>query len=143
MTKKQIAEQLNNSEYPLHIPQEIAAAAKAAGIVIVYGASDNLMEFDGAIYDEVGAYEGATAIIVNGTLWTGPDCDHDGGDGCKHAQAAHAAAKAHGKKIEALWCAEGEYSWTYKTEIPHVTFEITEDGEPYCQGIVFELKDCG
>lgn len=41
------------------------------------------------------------------------------------------------KYIDAVWC-EGEYSWAYKTNIPHATFDIYEDGEKYCKGIVFE-----
>ena len=32
--------------------------AKENGLVIVYGASDDLMEFDGAIYDEGGCFDG-------------------------------------------------------------------------------------
>ena len=39
--------------------------------------------------------------------------------------------------IDAVWC-EGEYSWTYNTNIPHATFDIYEDGEKYCRGIVFK-----
>ncbi|MNW22346.1 hypothetical protein D3C71_2237660 [compost metagenome] len=43
------------------------------------------------------------------------------------------------KSIEALWCKEDGYSWTYKTEIPHATFEVADGDEPYCRGIVFSL----
>lgn len=32
-------------------------------------------------------------------------------------------------------------TWTYKTEIPHEEFNIWEDGELYCVGIVFSIKD--
>ena len=45
------------------------------------------------------------------------------------------------RKIKALWASEGDYSWTYRTDIPHATFEIVEDGAPYCRGIVFALVD--
>ena len=45
-----------------------------------------------------------------------------------------------GKYIDAVWC-EGEYCWTYSTNIPHATFDIYEDGEKYCKGIVFERGD--
>ncbi|MNJ75290.1 hypothetical protein D3C77_723610 [compost metagenome] len=45
------------------------------------------------------------------------------------------------KQIEALWSKEPGYSWTYKTNIPHALFEVVEDGEPYCRGIVFALVD--
>jgi hypothetical protein len=41
------------------------------------------------------------------------------------------------KYIDAVWC-EGEYSWTYRTNIPHATFDIYEGSETYCRGIVFE-----
>ena len=54
------------------------------------------------------------------------------------AKIAKAAAS-----IEAIWCAKGEPSWTYKTNIPHSTFLILEDGEPSCRGIVFALAEVG
>lgn len=31
--------------------------------------------------------------------------------------------------------------WTYETDIPHETFVIYNDGEPYCRGIVFSVDD--
>lgn len=45
------------------------------------------------------------------------------------------------KYIDAVWC-EGEYCWTYNTNIPHATFDIYEDNEKYCKGIVFEKCEC-
>ena len=44
------------------------------------------------------------------------------------------------KYIDAVWC-EGDYSWTYNTNIPHATFDIYENGEKYCKGIVFKRSD--
>jgi hypothetical protein len=32
-------------------------------------------------------------------------------------------------------------SWSYETDIPHATFDVLEDGEVYCRGIVFALAD--
>jgi hypothetical protein len=49
------------------------------------------------------------------------------------------AAKGLCKTIEAIWGKDG-YSWTYKTDIPHATFDIFEDGEKFCRGIVFDIK---
>lgn len=49
--------------------------------------------------------------------------------------------KKNAKSIKALWCKEGDYSWTYSTDIPHATFEVVDDGKPYCRGIVFALSD--
>lgn len=47
-----------------------------------------------------------------------------------------------GKYIDAVWC-DGEYSWTYKTNIPHATFDVYECGEKYCRGIVFDIREVG
>lgn len=48
--------------------------------------------------------------------------------------------KARAAIVEAVWDNDG-YSWTYKTDIPHETFEVLEDGEKYCRGIVFYLHE--
>ncbi|ARL90959.1 hypothetical protein [Burkholderia pseudomallei] len=135
MNAKELAARLNGTEYPLYVPKELAADAKTAGLVIVYGASDDLMEFAGAIDDELGACGGRTAFIVR-TGMLQNDCDNDD---CPHFEKLKSAAQT----IEALWCKEGDYSWTYRTAIPHETFEITEEGAPYCRGIVFALTDVG
>lgn len=31
--------------------------------------------------------------------------------------------------------------WTYKTNIPHLDFNIMEEGEVYCEGLVFFIGD--
>jgi hypothetical protein len=136
MNEKEIAAALTGREYPAYIPKEIAQAAKANGLVIVYGQSDDLMEFEGAISDELGANDGTTAYVdAKGLLRDRDSIDND--DDLKD----HFAREPHAKPIEALWCKEGDYSWTFKTAIPHETFEIVEDGGPYCRGIVFALAD--
>lgn len=33
------------------------------------------------------------------------------------------------------------HPWTYETDIPHETFMVYMDGEPYCRGIVFSIDD--
>ncbi|MHC3749980.1 hypothetical protein ACYKDZ_13965 [Stutzerimonas stutzeri] len=139
MNKEELASQLNGIEYPAHrsITGNIIEQAKAAGLVILYGASDDLMEFDGAFADEVGCYDGGEALIdKNGVLPEFESASEDE-DEC----AKYFARKPGSKKVEALWCAEPGYSWTYKTDIPHATFEVVEDGEPYCRGIVFSVSD--
>ena len=138
MNAKELAAQLTGREYPLRLSEELVSAAKAAGLVIVYGASDDLMEFDGAIYDEVGAPI-TVRINVAGII---PDFDQilDRGDtDIKEQLKDYFKREGGGKEITALWCAEPGYSWTYKTDIPHETFEVVEDDEPYCRGIVFSM----
>src|SRR3990167_5676412 len=68
MTKEELAEKLHGREYPFNLTKDEIAEAKTAGLVIIYGASDDLLEFEGAIYDEVGAHDGGEAFIANGKL---------------------------------------------------------------------------
>lgn len=136
MTKEELADQLNGLEYPTRIPGALIVAAQSAGLVILCGASDDLMEFYGARREEIGCYDGGTAFVdADGVL---PDRDCLNGE---EELAEYVQRQKSAKSIEALWCKEDGYSWTYKTEIPHATFEVVEDEEPYCRGIVFALAD--
>lgn len=129
LTVQSAAEILNGSEYGSEGSRELWAAMKSAGLVAVYGASDDLMEFSGAIDDELSAYGGTTALVTSEGLFE--PC----GDNCKYSLAAQSAAV----EIDALWCAEDGLSWSYETDIPHATFNVMEDGAVYCRGIVFDL----
>jgi hypothetical protein len=139
MTSKDLAEMLDGIEYPVDVPEDVEKAAKHHGLVIIFGASDDLMEFRGAIDDEMGCYDGGVAHIDSEGL--SPDFDSVDKDD-KDAMREWFKREGKGRIIEALWCKEPNYSWTYKTDIPHATFEVVEDGEPYCRGIVFSLVDC-
>ena len=134
MTKEEAAAALDGCWYGREVTREMEAALKADGLVAVFGASDDLMEFRGAIRDEVGAYDGGYAHLTRAGLLTN-DCDNDR---CPHFERAKETAAT----IEAIWSPEGEaISWVYRTSIPHATFIVEEDGEPYCRGIVFSLSD--
>ena len=133
MNKEQLAAQLDGREYGKEITKEEEAQAKAAGLVVVFGYSDDNMELRGAIYDELGCYNGGTAYLDKHGLIQS-DCDQ--GEDCPYFKRAQASAVT----INAEWGKNG-YSWTYKTDIPHATFEIVEDGEKFCRGIVFSLAD--
>jgi hypothetical protein len=138
MTKEELAAQLDGIPYPASrsITKEHRASAKEAGLVIVYGASDDLMEFEGAACEEIGCYDGGHALVdQQGVL---PDRDSLESD---EDIADYVQRKKSASRIEALWCKEPGYSWTYQTDIPSATFEIMEDGEHYCRGIVFALAD--
>ena len=45
-----------------------------------------------------------------------------------------------GKYIDAVW-RDGNFTWTYNTNIPHMTFDILDDEEKYCKGIIFKASD--
>lgn len=137
MNKEELATKLNASKYPFRLNKELADLAKANGLVIVYGASDDLMEFEGAIRDEVGVYDGGFAFINANDVIQPEDLEQF--DDGNLETVLHHFPKT--KVIEALWCKEGDYTWAYKTDIPHAIFDILDDDEMYCRGIVFSLDE--
>lgn len=131
MSIEEFAKLLDKSECGFSLTLHQVHIAKENGFVVVYGASDDLMELDGAIYDEFGCYGGGIAYLNSkGFLSVKDECED-----CPYIKSELAKYKT----ITAVWGADG-YSWTYKTGIPHAEFDVLEDGEPYCKGIVFDIK---
>lgn len=132
MTPQEAAAKLDGRQYRKEMPDGFAKQLKAAGLVAVYGASDDLMEFEGAIRDEVGCYDGGTAFLTPAGLLTN-ECENKE---CPHFLKLKEAATP----IHANWD-DGGFSWRYETSIPHAKFIIKEDDDNYCEGIVFALAD--
>jgi hypothetical protein len=131
MTPYEVAAKLDGCEYGKEGNPELFAKMKREGLVAVFGGSDDNMEFVGAIYDEVSCYQGGFAYLTSAGLLVS-ECDE--GDNCPYFKPLKEGAA----KIEAVWDEDG-LSWQYKTEIPHSTFMVMEDGEEFCRGIVFDL----
>jgi hypothetical protein len=127
---------LSGREMGAEITAEEEAQAKAAGLLVIFGASDDLMEFRGAANDELSVYDGGTALIdAKGPL---PDRDSIEDDGVLRDFFAREPLA---QKVEALFTAEEDYTWTYRTDVPHATFDILEDGALYCRGIMIDVAD--
>ena len=88
MSIKEFAQQLNGKEYgyPMFTEKEIQTA-KDNGWVIVSGASDDLMEFEGALRDEGDCFDGGKVYFSKSGVYNGEDYKADF-QNC----------------IEALWC---------------------------------------
>lgn len=131
ITAEQAAAQLNGNEYTKEGSLVLFAAMRKAGLVAVYGGSDDNMEMRGAILDEIYCFNGGFAWVDNSGLLRN-ECEDD----CPYFKSKRKMAA----EIEALWDVDG-LAWRYKTEIPHVKFTINEEGKPWCEGIVFALAD--
>lgn len=143
MTPKDLAAELNGIEYStvalLH-GDLLMERAKAAGIVIAYGYSDDLLELDGALYDEGGA-PGTSLIDAKGLLPSFESASES-----EEACRRYFERKLNAREIEAIWRNHpsgemGDSAWVIKTDIPHEAFIIMEDGEPFSRGIVFSLSE--
>jgi ribA/ribD-fused uncharacterized protein len=137
VTAAALAAMLTGIEYPANFPKDTLKLAKTSGLVIAYGASDDLLEFAGAFSEEVGANDGTSVFLTQNGLHQNK-CD--AGDDCPHFKKLPSPL---GATIEAVWAPPEmpDTSWLIKTTIPHATFDIMEDGAVFCRGIVFALTD--
>lgn len=138
MTKEEFAAGLDGVvSYGNELDEYARKTAKESGLVVVYGASDDLMELDGAIRDEASVYGGGTVYLDEDGLLKCPDCEPE-----LYNCPYYSRAREKAKWIAAVWCGEGrKAAWEYNTEIPHATFRVLDDGELYCVGIVFSVED--
>jgi|WetSurMetagenome_2_1015567.scaffolds.fasta_scaffold484196_1 hypothetical protein len=133
LERRILAELLNGRQYGKELTDAEKKEIKEKGLVVVFGASDDLLEFEGAICDELSAY-GGIDVFLNQEGIIKNKCDNDR---CPYFLEQRSDAT---KKIVAVWNVDG-YSWIIKTTIDHDEFEIFEDGEKYCKGIVFSIND--
>jgi hypothetical protein len=123
MTKEELAAKIDGSIYTTDWDiNENPQLAKDNGLVIVYGHSDDLVEFIGTIDEEIGAYRGKT-IYLNGKGI------------CKKKKANHHIT------------ADYTSYWNILGTMPHAKFQVVEDEdsagprEVQCKGIVFHIND--
>jgi hypothetical protein len=132
MNKETLASMLHGREYGNEITREEASIAKQNRLVVVFGASDDLVELRGFIDDEIGSYNGTEIPIdKNGLVLN--SCDEDR---CPYYHEKFLAAT----KIVVKWNNDCPV-WSYETIIPHSTFDIMEEDEVFCRGIVFSMDD--
>lgn len=129
---QKFAQRLNGREYKQEMTAEDKALARAEGVVVVFGCSDDRTIFYGDIEAEVDTTNGGVIYLTEDGLFEECPC------GCVHSKRAKDKASA----ISVKWC-QGPYVWSYETEIPHATFEII-DNQPaenlkFCQGMIFSL----
>lgn len=114
------------------VTDEEAADAKERGLVIVFGYSDDGTEFRGAIRDEVGS--GELSILQSGKILDRSELE------ALESLVADGTVKAPViRKINSNYGDDGV--WRFATDIPHSTFDVTEDGILYCVAIVFSILD--
>jgi len=117
----ELAAVLNGRQYRSEITPSEEKLAKASGLVVAFGASDDLLELRGAANDEVGAWDGAK-------IWVSPD------------GSVSNRKKPDTIVVKASWCPDGfDGSWLIQPIVIFAPFDIMEDDELYCRGAVFAL----
>lgn len=134
ITKEQLAEKLNNRQYRNEITKEEIQEAKESNLVVIFGASDDLIELRGAIYEELDMYNGGIIYFDKDGLLKN-ECE----DGCPYFKKVQDKAK----QVLAAWDYDG-YSWSISADytLNAAYFDILDDdGSKYCKGCIFSMKD--
>jgi hypothetical protein len=136
MTKEQFAGLLNRRQYSKEITKDECQLAKKNGLLVAFGHSDDCLELRGILHDEYYSYDGSI--------------EHFGIN--QNNQLVHisdetvASLKEWGVKtfsIQAIWCPTSiDSSWLITTDdLPFATFDIFEDDNLFCRGIVIDKQD--
>ncbi len=144
ITKEQLAASLDGCQYRQELNAEWSKIAKQAGLIVIYGASDDLMEFGGAVYDELGApceallykHNSGVNVVDNDS-----DIIRQIEDDFLLYQALGAMMDRH-NLVAAKWCPVGfAGEWLITTELPHAAFDVMNEDELYCRGVVISIAD--
>lgn len=145
MTKEQLAESLDGSEGGL-APWN-RCKAKENNLLVLYGESDDLLEMDGVIYDEIGAMNGGEyALVLDGELYADGEVEntyHKAIGNEVFPISDEYDNDSNPRLIRAEWRPYDRpmLSWRISSNIPCATFTLKYDGKPYCEGIVIDLDE--
>lgn len=135
MTKEELAKLLNGREYGHEITENEKQLAKDNSLVVVFGFSDDCIELRGAVDDEVYGFAliDSKGILPSRSSLFDIDSDDDSND---DEILDFLLRKNKAVKLK------GTYSsiWEFTFPKEHFVFEIYEDDELYCKGIVFSLN---
>lgn len=154
-TIEDLAKLLDGNEYQDELINQkgidVIHLCKEKGWIVVYGASDDLMEIDGAICDELGAWEGCVAkFYKKGEFYPEyeeEDVYHKSPEDSFFAIDDKELTRIKTEKedaliIESMWCPiDSDVSWQINCKgAPHVSFNVMEDDEVYCEALVIDIS---
>jgi len=146
MTIQELAQQIDGNQYRNEFPNGETDIAHEHGYLLVYGCSDDLIEFAGFFNDEDYCDEGHVSLVGESGLILKPIQDEMDEESFESEFAQYLEDKKNAVKITANWSPENEdgniiASWTYDTEATHATFKIMEDEDVYCIGLVIDMNN--
>jgi len=143
MTIKEWAKKLDGREYSSEVSKDENRQMAGDGVIAAFGASDDLLEFRGAYYEEFEAWEGTAIKLwknregkISAVSKRQMDALDEAGD-MESIKELISPIIARMLAIEAVWCPDDKLAWLIKTGIPHETFDTMVEGALFCRGIVF------
>ena len=142
ITANELAKRLNGRGYCEEITSAECTEAMEAGLLVVFGRSDNLVELRGTADDEVSAWDGTIFdVCEKGLCKTWEQVDTDSEDEAREYFEMEGLPRI---RINAEWDVNG-VSWeiTTDSEIAKghtASFDVMEGDEVYCRGLVVDMK---
>ncbi|MEG1925428.1 MAG: hypothetical protein RR415_06750 [Ruthenibacterium sp.] len=135
------AEMLNGRKAGAEIDRKEEEVAEVLGFVVMYGKGDSSYEMRGAISAHFNCAERGRVLVGPNGIVSSCVYDEHSGDPEQECEKVK-RAKAASSPIDVYWCdKQTEYTWSFKTNIPHATFCIRDGAELFCEGIVFALPE--
>lgn len=133
-TLETFAKELDGREYGDEIKDIECEHAADANLLVVFGYSDDSVEFRGAFADGAGASsrERKTYFTRKGLLQP-----HDQRD-CECPFCGYAAAVAAAMSVTS---SRDKNGWHFATDLSHAKFRVMKDGEQFCEGLVIQLPE--
>ena len=155
-TIEDLAKLLDGNEYRDELQNDyginVYDLCKEKGWVIAYGASDDLLELEGAISDELGAWDGCIAQFYKKDSYY-PEYEEEDTYRKAKEDIFYPIEESTLKKtketnykdtvvIESLWCPSGtDMSWQINVAgAPCVKFNVMEDEEVYCEAAIIDMS---
>lgn len=133
MNAKQLAARLHGTDRTDKMRHELVQEAARSGLVILYRvAADDIVGLRGAIDCISMLDDGALYVDAAGVMPA--FCQMD------RSEEAPMRDWFDRKRLAAKIEVVGN---TYRTAIPHESFDMFDCGEPYCRGIIFSTSDLG
>ena len=142
LTKESLAARLTGREAGHEITRDEEAEAKAAGLLVVFGYSDDNLELRGALHDEVGCYASNRPVEV--IITAGGVLEEWGFDGKDQKNAFEWFRRENLPRatVRAFFgVGSSAFTWSYEVDVPHATFEIFDGDEKFCFGVVLAVAD--
>lgn len=135
MTIQDVAAMLNGREYGSEVSPEEKVEFKNAGIVVVYGCSDDCVEFEGAVNTEFCIWNTGRIPLLNGVPFE-VSCTEDVSE-----TSLCPLLKEVAKKLKHINAKFGVNGWEFDADFPHEKFTISEEGEVFDVGLIYALAD--
>jgi hypothetical protein len=135
VTIKDVALMLDGREYGSEVSPREETEFKNAGIVVVYGYSDDCVEFEGAVNTEIGIWNTGNIPLLNGVPFDVPCATEEFETHCCPL------LKEVAKRLKYIKSKFGVNGWEFDADFPCEKFTVVEEGDAYGVGLIYALAD--